>query len=91
MLVTTEAFDFRNICCTLFCGMLSTAACIACTTHCRYHVVVVLEFDFAKSEKWIGNPPVPKVAKWTNRKTEAKRQQRMFSDLGVSPRSNFIN
>ena len=25
---------------------------------------------FAKSEKWIGNPPVPEVAKWTNRETE---------------------
>ena len=30
MLVALEAFNFSNICSTLFRGMLSTAACVAC-------------------------------------------------------------
>ena len=36
---------------------------------------------FAKSEKWIGNPPVPEVAKWTNRETEVLGWQKYLGEL----------
>ena len=36
---------------------------------------------FAKSEKWIGNPPVPEVAKWTNRETEVLGWQKYQGEL----------
>ena len=36
---------------------------------------------FAKSEKWIGNPPVPEVAKWTNRETEVLDWQKYLGEL----------
>ena len=36
---------------------------------------------FAKSEKWIGNSPVPEVAKWTNRETEVLGWQKYLGEL----------
>ena len=36
---------------------------------------------FAKSEKWIGNPPTPEVSKWVSRETEALGWQKYLGEL----------
>ena len=36
---------------------------------------------FAKSEKWIGNPPTPEVSKWASRETEVLGWQKYLGEL----------
>ena len=36
---------------------------------------------FAKSEKWIGNPPTPEVSKWVNRESEVLGWQKYLGEL----------
>ena len=37
---------------------------------------------FARSEKWIGNPPTPETAKWSNRELEILGWSTYIGDLG---------
>ena len=45
---------------------------------------------FAKSEKWIGNPPVAEVAKWTNRETEVLGWQKYLRRISCMGHASII-